>query len=159
MSSSEKQENVVACVLRALAWQAAVAMKTLNANRVKMVFPFPTPRVFHLAGCAPVAPQPFLNWHVARQSRIPSATVASISSCGGELTVQAGCVRLAGCAVLEVERLGPVVRWEILYVSGASQGLTPKRKATGNPVCLVHAVVKTRWSSDPANLTLTPSVW
>lgn len=37
MSSSETQENVVACVLRAWAWQAAVAMKTLSASRVKMV--------------------------------------------------------------------------------------------------------------------------
>lgn len=123
------------------------------------MFPFLTLRVFHLASCVPAAPVAFLNWHVAHLPRIPSVTVASISSCGRMLTVQAGCVRGALCAVMEVEWLGPVVRWEILYVSGASQGLTQKRKVTGNPACLVHAVVKTRWSSDPANLTLTPSVW
>lgn len=46
VSSSQTQANVAACVLRALAWQPAVARKTPSVSRVKMVSIFKTN--FHL---------------------------------------------------------------------------------------------------------------
>ncbi len=118
-----------------------------------------TLRICQPVVCAPAAPPAFLNWHAARPLRIPIVTAVSVSSCGEMVTAQMGCARPAPCVGMEAEWLGPVGRWEILYVSGVNQGLTQRRGVTGNPACPAHAVLMMRWRSDPASRTLTPSVW
>lgn len=120
---------------------------------------FLTLRVFQPVGCASAAPPGFLSWHAALPLWIPIVIAVRVSSCGGNITAQVGCARPAPCVGMEVESFSNAGGWEIPYVSSVNQGLTQESGATGNPACPAHAVVKTRWRSDPASRTLTPSVW